>query len=60
MTDCLNCDKYNVLAEENENILDKYNLLKLEYDRHDNICLDYEMIGFIVGVVVTLLSVILI
>ena len=37
--DCLNCDKYNALAEENENILDKYNLVKLEYDRCDNICL---------------------
>lgn len=58
--DCLNCDKYNTLADENEKILDKYNLLKLEYDRYDDICLDYGMIGFIVGVVVTLLSVILI
>lgn len=58
--DCLNCDKYNALVDENEKILDKYNLLKLEYDKYDNICLDCGIIGFIVGVVVTLLSVILI
>lgn len=57
---CLNCDKYNALADKNEKILDKYNLLKLEYDKYDNICLDCGMVGFIVGVVVTLLIVILI
>lgn len=57
---CLNCDKYNALADENEKILDKYNLLKLEYDNYDNICLDCGMGGFMVGVVVALLIVILI
>lgn len=54
MADCLNCGKYNALADENEKILDKYNLLKLEYDKYDNICFDCGIVGFIIGVILTL------
>ena len=60
MKDCLNCEKYNALAAENEKILDKYNLLKIKYDKYNNICLDCVMLGFMIGVVVAFLIVVLI
>ena len=38
-----------------EQILDKYNALKIKYDRYDDICYDYAFIGFALGIIITLI-----
>ncbi len=52
---CIDCDKFNALADENEQILDKYNALRIKYDRYDDICYDYAFIGFALGIIITLI-----
>ena len=58
MSECLSCDKFNDLADENEIILLKYNnlqqecnFLKFKYDRYDQICYDFGLLGFVIGVI---------
>lgn len=55
MDKCLNCEKFNALADENEELLNRYNLLKIRYDMYDNICFDYGILGFVLGIIITLL-----
>lgn len=54
MSKCLDCDKFNALADENEQLLEKYNLLKIRYDRYDLLCFDCIILGFAIGVIFTL------
>lgn len=55
MSKCTDCDKFNTLADENEKILEKYNALKIKYDRYDDICYDYAFIGLALGIIITLI-----
>ena len=48
---CMFCE----LNDENEMLLNEYNLLKLKYDRYDLICLDFLGLGFVVGVLVSII-----
>lgn len=54
MSKCFDCVALNELADENESILKEYNLLKLKYDRYDEICYDLAFLGFAIGVIFTL------
>lgn len=54
MSKCFDCVTLNELADENESILKEYNLLKLKYDRYDEICYDLAILGFALGVIFTL------
>lgn len=53
---CIDCDKYNSLADENEKLLAEYNQLKIKYDRYDALCWDFGMVGFAIGVILTLIG----
>ena len=55
MDKCTDCDKFNALADDNEQILEKYNALKIKYDRYDDICYDYAFLGFALGIIITLI-----
>ena len=62
MSKCLNCDKFNDLADENElillkynNLKEEYNFLKVRYDRYDQICYDFFLCGSTIGVILTLI-----
>lgn len=52
MDKCTECDKFNALADENENILREYNLLKYKYDRYDMICYELFFGGLCLGVII--------
>ena len=41
MSRCIDCDRYNSLADENEKLLAEYNQLKIKYDRYDDLCWDF-------------------
>lgn len=56
MDKCTDCDKFNALADENEQILEKYNALKIKYDRYDDICYDYAFIGYVLGIITVLIT----
>ena len=44
----------NQNEEDVRDIIDKYNALRWRYDNYDNLCYDCGILGFVLGVVITI------